>query len=96
MDKSIPGPGKYDHQKPLGSDGLKFSLFGRRGGTKIFDKIQNNPGPGEYDQLNIKESGKYPVSSFRNTTNNIIWANDKESRFAQKSKIKYFNKEIGK
>lgn len=85
LDKSIPGPGRYNHNKPLGSDALKFSLFGRSGGTKIFEKIENNPGPGEYDHLNIKNSGKYPLSHFRNTTNSIQWANDKESRFLQKS-----------
>lgn len=86
LDKSIPGPGKYNHTKPLGHDALKFSLFGRRGGTVIFEKMQKNPGPGEYDYLNIKKSGKYPVSSFRNTTNSIQWSNDKEDRFAVKSK----------
>ena len=87
MDKNIPGPGNYNHQKALGSDALKFSLFGRSGGTKIFDKILDNPGPGEYEQVNIKESGKYPISSFRNTTNNIQWANDKENRFSKISKF---------
>lgn len=85
MDRNIPGPGNYNHQKPLGSDALKFSLFGRRGGTKIFDKILDYPGPGEYEQLNIKGRGKYPVSNFRNTTNSIQWANDKEHRFFRKS-----------
>jgi hypothetical protein len=69
----------------LGADALKFSLFGRRGGTKIFDKILDNPGPGEYEQVNIKDSGKYPISNFRNITNNIQWANDKEDRFYKKS-----------
>ena len=87
LDKSIPGPGNYNHAKPLGSDAPKYSFLGRTGGTKIFDKILKNPGPGEYEHLNIKNSGKYPVSNFRNT-NSIQWANDKESRFSHKSILK--------
>ena len=89
MDKNIPGPGRYESEKPLGADAIKISISGRTGGTKIFDKLLDNPGPGEYEALEIKGSGKYPISSFRNTTNSIQWSNYKESRFLIKSKL-YF------
>jgi hypothetical protein len=92
LDKNIPGPGNYNYAKPLGTDALKFSLFGRRGGTVMFDKILKNPGPGEYDHINIKGSGKYPISSFRNTTNSINWSNEKLNRFFQFSKFYCSNK----
>lgn len=72
----------------MGYDATKFSLFGRKGGTVIFDKLLDNPGPGEYETLEIKKSGKYPVSSFRNTTNNIEWKNYKLGRFSKDSKNK--------
>jgi hypothetical protein len=94
LDNDIPGPGRYESEKPLGADALKFSIFGRKGGTKIFDKLLDNPGPGEYESLNIKESGKYPISSFRNTTNSIQWSNYKLSRFLVRSKLFYLKKEL--
>lgn len=86
LDRDIPGPGRYESEKPLGDDALKFSIFGRKGGTKIFNELLDNPGPGEYETLEIKGDGKYPISSFRNTTNNIQWSNYKLGRFAKNSK----------
>ena len=51
MEKDIPGPGRYESEKPLGADALKISISGRKGGTRIFDKLLDNPGPGEYEAL---------------------------------------------
>ena len=87
MDRDIPGPGRYENEKPLGEEALKFSIMGRKGGTVIFDKLLDNPGPGEYETLEIKKTGKYPISQFRNTTNSIQWKNYKLGRFANDSKI---------
>ena len=87
MDRDIPGPGRYENEKPLGEEALKYSITGRKGGTVIFDKLLDNPGPGEYECLEIQKTGKYPVSSFRNTTNSIQWKNYKLGRFANDSKI---------
>jgi hypothetical protein len=71
----------------LGEDALKFTIFGRKGGTKIFDiSPDNNPGPGMYKTLEIKKCGRYPVSSFRNTTNTIKWDNYNLGRFSVISK----------
>lgn len=68
---------------------MKFTLFGRKSGTKIWDKSTDDiPGPGMYEPLAIKKSGKYPVSSFRNTTNTIKWENYKLGRFSPRSKNK--------
>ena len=69
IDKNDPGPGAYNVRKPLGSDALKFSLFGR-GWDKIdnFRLTRNLPGPGHYNQkLAINGSGYYPTSTFGNT-----------------------------
>ena len=69
IDKNDPGPGAYNVRKPLGSDALKFSLFGR-GWDKIdnFRLTRNLPGPGHYNQkLAINGSGNYPTSTFGNT-----------------------------
>ena len=69
IDKNDPGPGAYNVRKPLGSDALKFSLFGR-GWDKIdnFRLTRNLPGPGHYNEkLAINGNGKYPTSTFGNT-----------------------------
>ena len=69
IDKNDPGPGAYNVRKPLGSDALKFSLFGR-GWDKIdnFRLTRNLPGPGQYNEkLAINGNGKYPTSTFGNT-----------------------------
>lgn len=84
IDKGIPGPGKYDFLKPFGSDAYKFSLTSRRE-VKDMKTKSNIPGPGEYKQLKISPSGKYPVSSFRNTAS-VPWASSKSQRFRLKSK----------
>lgn len=44
----------------------------------------NNPGPGMYKTIETKKCGKYPISSFRNTTNIIKWENYKLGRFSIK------------
>lgn len=46
---------------------------------KITDKY--SPGPGRYNSIDIKQSGKYPISNFRNTAKSIQWENYKENRF---------------
>lgn len=87
MDRNIPGPGEYIPEKPLGSDTFKFSFSGRNGGLKISDfKTNKNPGPGRYNSIEIKGTGKYPISTLRNTTNSIDWNSYKENRFADAGK----------
>ena len=48
---------------------------------------KNKIGPGKCASLEIKGSGKYPISKLRNTTNSIQWENYKLSRFANNGKL---------
>lgn len=82
VDKSLPGPGKYNYTKPLGQEALKFSLFGRR---KNPHKRQVVPGPGTYE-MSIDVQAKTTMSSLRNSTN-CYWSSSKFNRFSKISKI---------
>jgi hypothetical protein len=59
----VPGPGKYDSSRPFGKDALKFSI---RGKGKNIDPASKIPGPGQYNQIGLNTSGKYPLSSYQN------------------------------
>ena len=67
VDKYVPGPGKYNVIKELGSDAPKYSMHaicGERGWT---NKYMKNPGPGAYQPVvRINSEGKYPVSNISN------------------------------
>jgi hypothetical protein len=79
IDKSVPGPGKYDSTKPFGKDGVKFSIRGK-GKITEQDKI---PGPGEYNQISLNGSGKYALSSYHNSRS-IKFGKKDEQRFVYK------------
>lgn len=79
VDKNVPGPGKYNFLKPFGSDSFKYSIYGK-GEAKNFSKTSKSPGPGDYPQISINPSGKYPVSKMKNATA-IIFGVNKEKRF---------------
>jgi hypothetical protein len=77
IDKNVPGPGKYDTSKPFGKDAFKFSL---RGKGKTADQASKIPGPGQYNQIGLNSSGKYPLSSYHNLRG-IKFGKQDEQRF---------------
>lgn len=91
MDKNIPGPGRYIPEKPFGVEAFKYSFPQESHKRTIIsgEKDKKSNGPGKCASLNIKESGKYPISRLRNTTNSIEWSNYKLSRFSAQSKLIY-------
>jgi len=87
LDKNVPGPGKYQYTKPLGTDAVKFSMLGRGEDKKVARKSVT-PGPGEYPIISINPNGKYPTSAMRNATT-IVFGMSKEKRFDYSCKV-YF------
>jgi hypothetical protein len=85
VDKNNPGPGKYNHIKPFGSDAFKFSMFGK-GNSKTFSQTAKCPGPGEYPIVSINTKGKYPLSNMKNATT-IVFGLSKEKRFTYSCKL---------
>ncbi len=84
LDKSVPGPGKFDITKPFGFEASKFSMVGKGFDNKN-RKAKNEPGPGDYKLVQINKEGKYPLSQFRNTSS-ISFCLSKEKRFNYSSK----------
>jgi hypothetical protein len=80
-DKNVPGPGKYNYHKTIGSEAPKYSLYSRRGddiyGTSEKSKM---PGPGKYDITTGPEQ-RYVTSRMKNIVN-IKWGSSKMIRFA--------------
>ena len=70
IESFTPGVGSYNIRKELGSDALKFSIFGREWDHRQISPSHTfiTPGPGHYEeQLKINENGKYSSSLFANT-----------------------------
>ena len=88
LDKNVPGPGKYQYLKPIGSESQKFSMLGRRLDKNI-DRKSKSPGPGEYPIISINPGGKYPLSAMRNATT-IVFGMSKEKRFNYSCKILFY------
>ena len=87
LDKTVPGPGKYNYLKSFGSDALKFTMKGRIDPNRVVNpkvKKTTMPGPGAYDiVIKINTKGKYPISNIPNY-NSIGYNYDKEKRFNYK------------
>lgn len=67
LDKSTPGPAKYNIMKPFGGDACKFS-FTRSKSSSI--SSSNIPGPGQYNEkIIINPKGIYPLSQNKNLGN---------------------------
>lgn len=80
LDKSVPGPGKFQISKPFGSEASKFSMTGK--GLDLSSKrAKNEPGPGDYKLMSINKEGHYTLSNFRNTCSFSFGAS-KEKRFS--------------
>ena len=66
FDKNIPGPGKYNVVKNLGSDAPKYSFHGVGERGLVHTKLKT-PGPGTYmPVVKINPKGRYPVSNISN------------------------------
>ena len=66
-----PGVGSYNLRKELGSDALKFSIFGREWDHRRISPSNSliTPGPGHYEEiLKMNGPGKYSSSLYTNTT----------------------------
>jgi hypothetical protein len=66
-----PGVGSYNLRKELGSDALKFSIFGREWDHRRISPSHSliTPGPGHYEEtLKMNGPGKYSSSLYTNTT----------------------------
>ena len=87
LDKTVPGPGKYNYLKSFGSDALKFTMKGRIDPNRVVNpkvKKTTMPGPGAYDiVIKTNTKGKYPISNIPNY-NSIGYNYDKEKRFNYK------------
>ena len=72
-----PGVGTYNIRKELGSDALKFSIFGREWDHRHISPSHSfiTPGPGQYEEtLKMNGKGKYCSSLYNNTRNiKFIW-----------------------
>ena len=69
-DKQVPGPGTYRQEDLVGKDAQNIT-FKRRltyGDPDIVAKKKDVPDPGQYQTLEMKADGKYPVSSYKNTS----------------------------
>ena len=67
IDKSVPGPAKYNVIKELGSDAPKYTLHAKCGEKGWTNKNMNNPAPGTYAPIvKINPQGKYPLSTISN------------------------------
>jgi hypothetical protein len=79
IDKSIPGPGIYNYQKPFGSGSSKFSMSFRYPDKSMEGNLKN-PGPGQYKNMSINPKGKYVLSQYGNTPG-VNFTDNKEKRF---------------
>ncbi len=84
FDKNVPGPGKYNTSKQIGSEAPKFSMYQRRGDSHELDKSKI-PGPGFY-KTRLNADGKSPDSRVKNIYN-VTWSSSKARRFSDISKI---------
>ena len=89
IDKNIPGPGLYNILKPFGAEGEKYTMRGRSSEDNEKVKKFIVPGPGEYTQVSMSTSGKYPLSKLKNTSN-IIWSLNKSKKLEYESKGEYY------
>jgi len=87
VEKSYPGPGKYEIIKNFGHEAPKYSMF-KRNKDRIND-TSNEPGPGEYKLLSTNPLGKFPSSNIKNTTN-IIFGQSREKRFTYSCKTYFY------
>ena len=78
FDKNVPGPGKYNTSKQLGSEAPKFSMYSRRSPNLEMDKSKI-PGPGFY-KTRLNPDGKSPDSRVKNIYN-VTWSSSKSRRF---------------
>lgn len=78
-----PGVGKYNINKPFGSEAPKYSMVKRYPTLELGDTVKN-PGPGKYnDNITINSYGKFPLSKFSNTAR-TGWSLSKVPRFIDK------------
>ena len=90
IDKNVPGPGKYNVIKELGSDAPKYTLHSICGERGWINKYMNNPGPGSYQPVvRINSEGKYPVSNISNIQANNFGLSNTDRWSHYKSKIIY-------
>ena len=92
IDKNVPGPGKYNVIKELGSDAPKYTLHSICGERGWINKNMNNPGPGSYQPVvRINSEGKYPVSNISNIKANNFGLSHSDRWSHYKSKIFLIN-----
>ena len=66
IDKSIPGPAKYNILKPFASDTHKYTI----GKSRLYNsasRVSNSPGPGQYKEW-TQAGGIYFSSKYHNST----------------------------
>lgn len=71
IEKNTPGVGTYNLRKDLGTEALKFSIFGREWNHRRISPSNAfiTPGPGHYEEiLKTNEKGRYSSSLYTNTT----------------------------
>jgi hypothetical protein len=87
VDKSIPGPGKYNFLKTIGSDSKFYSLHDRLPYGSIFNVKNKSPGPGTYKEvIRVNPEGKVPVSKYSNMKVSNFGLS-KSKRFSFKGKL---------
>ena len=92
FDKNIPGPGKYNVIKELGSDAPKYTLHGLCGERGWTNKYMNNPAPGTYSPIvKINPNGKYPLSTISNIKSSNFGLSQTDRWSHYKSKFFIFN-----
>jgi hypothetical protein len=81
LDKNVPGPGKYNTSKTIGSEAPKYSMYCKRGlSSEDKSKI---PGPGYY-KTRLTADGRSPNSLMKNLYN-VTWSSSKSQRFVDVS-----------
>lgn len=92
IDRSVPGPAKYNIIKRTGSESPYYTLHGLCGERGWINKRMDNPGPGAYAPVvKISENGKCPISKYSNVKVSNFGL-DKTDRFNNyKSKKNYIN-----
>jgi hypothetical protein len=83
-DKNIPGPGKYNTTKTIGSEAPRYSMYSRRGSS--YEDKSKIPGPGYY-KTRLTADGRSPNSTVKNIYN-ITWSSSKSQRFVDLSNMK--------
>ena len=91
IDKSVPGPAKYNVIKELGSDSPKYSMHSICGERGWINRFMNNPAPGTYQPVvRINSEGRYPVSNIANVKSSN-WGLSRTDRWSHyKSKFYLF------